>query len=363
MSETNSPRPSRGLVQSLRLACGAVAGTLLAGCYVLQAARGQAAILVKREPIERVVARDRTPATVRARLEQVVGIREFASRELGLPRNRSYTTYADVGRPFVVWNVFAAPEFSVEAKRWCFPIAGCVPYRGYFKRQSAHRFAGRLRRQGFDVHVGGVAAYSTLGHFADPVLSTMIRFDDVELASIIFHELAHQRVYAAGDSSFNEAFATAVEEEGVRRWLLAAGRGAELEQFNARRQHLVVVNDELMRTRTTLRGIYALSGAIAANIAAVRAEKVQILLALVDRLRQLSSEWNDGIDYGGWFGDGLNNARLIAVATYFDCVPGFEKMLAGQGGNLPAFYDAVAALAKRPPAERRAGLCKSASET
>jgi predicted aminopeptidase len=360
MSEMNSPSPrtGHGLVQSLRLAFGAVAGTLLAGCYVMQAARGQAAILMKREPIERVVARARTPVPVRSRLEQVVGIREFAARELGLPRNRSYTTYTDVGRPYVVWNVFAAPEFSVEPRRWCFPIAGCVPYRGYFAHKSASKFAERQRLRGFDVHVGGVAAYSTLGHFADPVLSTMMRFDDVELASIIFHELAHQKVYARDDSSFNEAFATAVEEEGVRRWLLAAGRGAELERFNARRQHLVAVNDEVMRTRTSLRGIYA-QPAIPANIASLRAEKAQALGALVARLQRLSKDWDDGIDYGDWFGNGLNNARLVAVATYFDCVPGFERLLGEQDGNLPAFYGAVAALARRPATERRAALCKA----
>ena len=365
MTATNflSPRTDRGLVQSLRLAFGAVVGTLLAGCYVLQAARGQATILVKREPIERVIARARTPAPVRTRLEQVIGIREFASRELGLPRNRSYTTYSDVGRPFVVWNVFAAPEFSVEPKRWCFPIAGCVPYRGYFAQKSARRFAERLRLQGFDVHVGGVAAYSTLGHFADPVLSTMIGLDDVQLAGIIFHELAHQRVYAPDDSSFNEAFATAVEEEGVRRWLLAAARSAELDQFSERRRHLVAVNDELMRTRATLRGIYARSVVTPANIAAMRAEKAQALAVPGARLLELSKEWNDGIDYSAWFGGGFNNARLTAVATYFACVPGFARLLAGAGGDLPAFYATVTTLAKRPAAERRAALCKTGSDS
>ena len=343
----------RGPLHALRLASGAAVGLLLAGCYVLQAARGQAAILAKREPIERVVARERTPAPVRARLIEATGIREFATRELGLPRNRSYTTYADVGRPYVVWNVFAAPEFSVEPKRWCFPIAGCVPYRGYFSEKAARRFAARLRARGYDVHVGGVAAYSTLGHFADPVLSTMIRFDDVELASVIFHELAHQRVYLPGDSAFNEAFATAVEQEGVRRWLLAAHRPEDLATFATRRQHLVAVNAELARARERLRGLYS----TVRDPLAARAAKQAEFSALGTRLAELSGEWHDGIDYRAWLAQDLNNARLASVATYFDCVPGFERLLAASGGDLPAFYERVRELARRPAAERRAALC------
>jgi predicted aminopeptidase len=347
----------RGLSRVLRLACGAVVGTTLAGCYVLQAARGQAAILAKREPIDRVVARERTPPVVRTRLEQVIGIREFASRELDLPRNPSYTTYTDVGRPYVVWNVFAAPEFSIEPLRWCFPIAGCVPYRGYFAEKSARRFADRLRHRGFDVYVGGVAAYSTLGHFSDPVLSTMIRFDDVELASIIFHELAHQRLYIPGDSSFNEAFATAVEQEGVRRWLLAANRPTELERFAARRHHLIAVNGELARTRAQLQSSYAQPGAVLRNADATRVAKSDALASLTTRLAALSAGWRDGIDYAAWFSGDLNNARLASIATYIDCVPGFERLLAASGGDLTVFYDRVRALGDRPAEERRAVLC------
>src|SRR5258705_4764919 len=251
LPETAPPRPANrrpqrtseaGWMRRVRWLSGAVVSLALAGCYVLQAARGQAAILIKREPIDRVVARTKTAADVRARLEQALVIREYASRELGLPRNRSYTTYADIGRPYVVWNVFAAPEFSVEPMLWCFPIAGCVPYRGYFSESAAQRSAHRLRHQGLDVHLGGATAYSTLGHFADPVLSTMIRFDDVNLAGVIFHELAPQRVYVPGDSSFNEAFATAVEQEGLKRWLISLDRRADLERYVQRQRHFIAVN-------------------------------------------------------------------------------------------------------------------------
>ena len=181
-----------------------------AGCYLLQSVQGQLALMSKREPINRVIDKPSTPPALRAQLETIAAIRDFASRELGLPDNGSYRSYADLGRPYVVWNVVAAPEFSVDAKQWCYPIVGCVAYRGYFVERKARRFAQALRGRGFDVTVGGVAAYSTLGHFNDPVLNTMMGWNDVELAAIIFHELTHQLLYVPNDSSFNEALATTI---------------------------------------------------------------------------------------------------------------------------------------------------------
>ena len=163
----------------------------------------------------------------------MTSIRDFASHELALPDNGSYRSYADVGRPYVVWNVVAAPEFSVEPKRWCYPVVGCVAYRGYFVEDRARRFAAGLPAKGFDVMVGGVAAYSTLGHFDDPILNTMMGWNDVELAAIIFHELTHQLLYVPNDASFNEALATTVEDEGVRRWLKQQGRDQDLARSPA----------------------------------------------------------------------------------------------------------------------------------
>jgi predicted aminopeptidase len=188
-----------------------IASLSASGCYLLQAASGQMELTSKRRPIEKVLADASTPQELRTRLEYVSAARTFASAELGLPDNQSYRSYADLGRPYVVWNVFATEEFSVQPRRWCFPIAGCVVYRGYFAEQSAQSYARRLRLRGLDTAVGGVAAYSTLGHFKDPVLNTMMHWSDVQLASTLFHELAHQVVYVAGDSEFNEAFATVVE--------------------------------------------------------------------------------------------------------------------------------------------------------
>jgi predicted aminopeptidase len=226
------------------------------GCYLLQSAQGQLSLMSKREPIARVIDQPSTPPALRAQLEAVASIRDFASRELGLPDNGSYRSYADVGRRYVVWNVVAAPEFSVDAKEWCYPIVGCVAYRGYFVEARARRFAARMRAKGFDVTVGGVAAYSTLGHFNDPVLNTMMGWNDVELASIIFHELTHQLLYVPNDSSFNEALATTVEAEGVRRWLRAQGRDADLAKHLVQRDHYAKVVDLLTATRAELRTVY-----------------------------------------------------------------------------------------------------------
>jgi predicted aminopeptidase len=238
----------------------ALAAPLCSGCYLLQSVQGQLALMSKREPISRVLDKASTPPALRTQLEAVRTIRDFASRELGLPDNGSYRSYADLGRPYVVWNVVAAAEFSVDAKEWCYPIVGCVAYRGYFKERQAQRFADGLRGQEFDVTVGGVAAYSTLGHFNDPVLNTMMGWNDVELASIIFHELTHQLLYVPNDSSFNEALATMVEEEGVRRWLRSQGRDADLAAHLVQQEHYLKVIDLLSATRAELRLIYA-SGA------------------------------------------------------------------------------------------------------
>src|SRR6185295_11481548 len=190
------------LYRIARLLTIAAALLPLTGCYLMQAAGGQMEIASKREPIAEVLADSTTPPKLRTRLEYVAAARDFASVELGLPDNASYRSYADVGRPYVVWNVFATAEFSVEPKRWCFPIAGCVVYRGYFSEAGAENYARRLRFRGNDVEVGGVAAYSTLGHFRDPLLNTMMSWSDAQIAATLFHELAHQLVYVPGDSAF-----------------------------------------------------------------------------------------------------------------------------------------------------------------
>jgi predicted aminopeptidase len=323
------------------------------GCYLLQSAQGQLALMSKREPITRVIGQPSTPPALRAQLEAVADIRDFASRELGLPDNGSYRSYADVGRRYVVWNVVAAPEFSVDAKEWCYPIVGCVAYRGYFVEARARRFGARLRGEGLDVMVGGVAAYSTLGHFNDPVLNTMMGWNDVELAGIIFHELTHQLLYVPNDSSFNEALATTVEEEGVRRWLHARGRDADLAAHLVQQDHYAKVIELLTATRADLRAVYA-SG-LSPDLE--REKKRAAFAALRSSFALLKAGWGGHAPFESWFGEDLNNAHLASIATYFNCVPGFQRELEAVGGDLTAFYSRVRELAKLDQERRDAAVC------
>jgi predicted aminopeptidase len=333
----------------------AACAACVSGCYELQAAIGQADLMLKRQPISRVVANPATPAALRAQLQEVRAIRDFATRELRLPDNGSYRSYADVGRPYVVWNVFAAPEFSVQPKEWCYPIVGCVAYRGYFKERRAQALAARLREQGFDVAIGGVAAYSTLGHFDDPVLNTMMEWSDTELAAIIFHELTHQLLYVADDASFNEALATVVEDEGVRRWLLSQGREGDLAAFLEEQRRYRRVTDLAIETRTKLAALYA-SGL---DPATMRVRKRETFAAARAEYLDLKKEWGERAPFSHWFDREINNADLVSIATYESCVPGFERELAAVGGDLKQFFARVRELARLPQSERDARVCVS----
>jgi predicted aminopeptidase len=336
----------------------ALIAVLSGGCYLLQSAQGQLSLMSKREPISAVIDKPGTPAALRAQLEAVTAIRDFASHDLYLPDNGSYRAYADVGRPYVVWNVVAAPEFSVDPKLWCYPIVGCVAYRGYFVEANARRFAAGLHAEGLDVVVGGVAAYSTLGHFDDPILNTMMEWDDIELAAIIFHELTHQLLYVPNDASFNEAFATTVEEEGVRRWLERHGRTHELANHLVEQQHYRTVIDLLIATRTQLRAVYA-SGA---PVAAMRDEKRETLAAMRQSYAQLKAGWGGHAPFDAWFHEDIDNAHLASISTYFVCVPGFERELAALNGDLRAFYRRVRQLSKLDKQERDTLVCGTAQD-
>jgi predicted aminopeptidase len=331
----------------------ALATVACAGCYLLQSAQGQLALMAKREPISRVMDNPSTLPALRAQLQDVTSIREFASRQLGLPDNGSYRRYADLGRPYVVWNVVAAAEFSVQPRQWCYPVVGCVAYRGYFVESRARRFAARLRAQGLDVAVGGVAAYSTLGHFDDPILSSMMAWNDVELASIIFHELTHQLLYVPGDSSFNEALATTVEEEGVRRWLKARGRELDLKDHLVQQDRYLKVIALLNLTRSRLQVIYASGG----DPQVLREKKRAAFTALGVSYAGLKADWGAHPPFEAWFSESLNNADLASVATYFHCVPGFERELRAVNGDLSAFYRRARELGKLDRKTRDGIVC------
>jgi predicted aminopeptidase len=336
-----------------RLAALLLLAVPLGGCYLAHVAAGQLDLNSRRVPIAQLLDDPDLDPALRERLEYVAAVRHFSIEALGLPDNSSYTSYAELGRSHVVWNVFAAPEFSVEARNWCFPIAGCVSYRGYFREARAQDYAAGLARRGDDVHVTPVAAYSTLGHFEDPVLSSMLRYDDVTLAALLFHELAHQVVYVPGDSEFNEAFATVVEFEGTRRWLEAQGRAAELDTFLLTRERFFLVADLMVATRQQLEALYA-SGQPAAVLRQDKAGAIDGLRADYQRLR---ASWEGGPHMDALFEGEINNARLAAISTYHACVPPLRAELDALGGDLEAFYGLARRLAAAPAEERRQVAC------
>ncbi|HEY7753089.1 MAG TPA: aminopeptidase [Steroidobacteraceae bacterium] len=330
-------RPARLLTLVAAVAC-------LSGCYYVHLAAGQMEMNRRRQPIAALTADAATDEALRRRLAFADQAREFAMTTLGLPDNGSYRTYADLGRKYATWNLFATPEFSVRPRHFCYPVAGCVAYRGYFDEKRAGRAAERLAKRGLDVHVGPSIAYSTLGHFKDPVLNTMLAYTDAELAALIFHELAHQAVYAASDSDFSEAFATVVEHEGVRRFLAASGRDAEVARFLERRGREERLAALMVESRGRLAALYA-DGAPPERM---RREKA----AEFERLRAALAA--QGAPPAG----ALNNARLVAVSTYHRCVPALAGELARLAGDLPAFYGEMRRLADDPAARGR--LCPRA---
>jgi predicted aminopeptidase len=332
------------------------AAVLAAGCaasavdlpYYWQSAMGQVSLMQRARPIDELLGAGELDARLRPKLERVREIRAFASRELGLPDNGSYTRYADLGRPFVVWNVFATPELSMQLKQWCFPVAGCVTYRGYFEREAAEAHAAQLRAQGWEAYVAGVPAYSTLGWFDDPVLNTFVHYPDGELARLIFHELAHQVLYVKGDSAFNESFATAVEEAGVERWLSALDDPAveaAYRRFAQRRQAFVAL---LQRHKAALEAVYAGAGSDDER----RAGKRAVFESLQDEYRALKAGWGGYAGYDRWFAQSLTNAHLASVSTYHALVPGFRRLLAQAGGDLPRFFGLARELAALRADER-----------
>jgi predicted aminopeptidase len=343
------------------LRAGLLVGLIAAlsgGCYLLQSAEGQLSLMSKRQPIAKVIARPDTPPPLRKQLSAVAEIRDFATRTLKLPDNGSYRSYADVKRRYVVWNVVTAPEFSVTPKEWCYPIVGCVAYRGYFVEARAKEFAAAQRASGFDVALGGVAAYSTLGHFDDPILNTMLGWNDVELAAIIFHELTHQLLYVANDASFNEALATTVEEEGVKRWLIAQGRERDLKEHLVEEQRYLAVVNLLNATRAHLKTLYAEP----LPPAAMREAKALEFANLRSEFLRLKEQFGGHAPFEAWFAEDINNAHLASVATYFVCVPGFERELQAVGGDLPAFYRRAKELSKWDRKARDALVCGDAAD-
>jgi len=328
---------------------------LLAGCaqlrYYVQAAHGQYALWSDARPIDDWLGDPNTDPRLKARLEKALLIRRFAVKELGLPNNASYKNYAALSRPFVLWNVVATPELSLRPIQWCFPIAGCVSYRGYYSKADATAYADELSEDGNDVQVGGVPAYSTLGWFSDPLLSTFINYSDAELARMVFHELSHQVVYVQGDTQFNESFATAVEEAGVERWMELYGTPEMRESYvrnNARRQDFLAL---LVKHRQMLADNYASKTSTRHR----RAEKARIFAHLKSDYQKLKESWGGYAGYDRWFAEPLTNAHLSAVGTYHDYLPAFRELMK-QERTFVRFYGAAQKLALLDFAQRQQQL-------
>lgn len=320
------------------------------GCYYMQAANGQWQVLRKREPITELIEDETTPVELAERLQLVQTARQFSIDELALPDNDSYRTYSDIEREYVVWNVFAAPEFSLEPRTWCFPVAGCVSYRGYFSRDAAYRKSARLAKRGYDVAVGGVSAYSTLGKFDDPVLSSMMQWDDIRLVAVLFHELAHQVLYIKGDSAFNESFATAVEEFGVGRWLQSQGKAADIDVYRKRRELRQALMGLVAAARDDLSDYFG---------RAISDDEKRRLKAA--RLKQLSADAEAMLTEAGhqgsrWLSGDLNNARLISMTLYEGRLPAFRRLLRNCHEDIRCFYEKATELSELETSSRNEAL-------
>lgn len=321
--------------------------------YYAQSVNGQMELLSARRPVVEVLEDPDTPQVLGQRLRVARHAREFAVRELGLPDNDSYTTYADLGRPYVVWNVVATPEFSLTPREWCFPVAGCLAYRGYFSHKGAQREAQGLRNEGLDVLVAGVPAYSTLGWFDDPLLNTMMHWEGYEVAGLIFHELAHQQLYVKGDTLFNESFAMLVEQEGMRRWMCSDSGSGRLAvshyphyRLQQRRQQAFI--HLVLQTRERLETLYGQE----MPAADMREEKRKIFARMRMEYARYRESQDDFGGYDEWMAQELNNAGVASVAMYHVWVPALRYLLWKHGGHLGDFYQAAGQLARQSQSQR-----------
>lgn len=326
--------------------------SLLSGCesigFYQQAAFGQIKILINREPIQAIIHSAETDPPLQERLILVESIRAYAEKKLNFPVGKNYATYVDTGRAYVVWNVFAAPEFSLNALEWCFPITGCVSYRGYFQKEKAEKLAGKLKAEGNDVFVGGVAAYSTLGWFSDPVLNTFLNRSESRLAALIFHELAHKILYLPGDSVFNESFATTLENEALRRWLNDKQQPQLYQKVLAEQERRFEFVRLVDSYKGRLRELYAQR----LDDVDKRAGKKQLIQKFREDYDALKLNWHGHADFDNWVRSEINNAKIVTISTYNDLVPAFNRLLEDSGGDLQIFLTRCKELAGMEKAAR-----------
>jgi len=345
------------LIASVAVIVVAVCGCQTVSFY-RQAIGGELHILTHQQPIKQLLADTNTSESLKHKFEVVLEVREFARTNLHLPADDSYLKYVDLHREFAVWNVNAAPPLSLEPKRWWYPFVGRASYRGYFAKDAATKYGQQLKKKGFDVYVSAVDTYSTLGWFHDPVLNTFIVEPDADLAEILFHELSHQRIFISGDTDFNEAFATAVGEEGVRRWLQRDP--AVYQKFMLEREQEGDFVKLILAGRDQLEAVYKDS----TLTDAVKLErKAQIIADMRNKHEQLKAKWGGKSYYNRWFSTEINNAKLNTISAYYTLVPAFSALLKANGGDMERFYSAVEKLGKMPKKQRHAVLKQSLQKT
>ena len=331
---------------------------LLSGCstfsYYNQAISGQSELLEKRVPITDVLTDKKLDINVRRKLQVVQEARVFSVKELGLPDNNSYRDYADLKRPYVMWNVFVTPAFSLKPIEWCYPIVGCIAYRSFFTRTDAQQLKLEMEAKGHDVYLAGIPAYSTLGWFDDPVVNSMMHWEDYDLVGTLFHELAHQKFYIKSDTVFNESLAKTIEQEGLRRWMNYKSQGKLYQKYlldDKREKAFVKI---VLNARSRLERLYNNNQKQVNKLAA----KLDVFRLLRQDYRQLREFWGGYDGYDRWMLSGVNNAKIQSIATYYDYVPAFKRILTEQGGDLSLFYKQVKKITMQTEHERKRMLAK-----
>lgn len=323
----------------------------ISGCstvnYYAQSIQGQFEVIQKRQNIKPLLSSNKLSNSLRNRLETVLELRKFSTDQLGLPNNNSYLSYADLERNYVIWNIFATEEFSLSPIKWCYLIVGCLGYRGYFSETEAKQHAMKLKEQGHDIYLGGVSAYSTLGWFDDPVLSTMLRWSDVQLATVMFHELAHQQLYIKNDTEFNESYAEAVATIGVTKWLEQSTDYKLLSEYIQAQSQEKQFISLVMKYKTVLGELYRSE----TDKKQMLLQKAMVFKQMEDEYKILSRHWKKD-RYAHWFSADLNNAKLAAVVTYQQYTSSFIKVFNKLGRDLERFYSLIKSLSKCKQVER-----------
>lgn len=336
-------------------------GILLAtsGCesgrFYSQAVTGQIGLLLQRQPLQAVIEDKDRPAELREKLRLVEALRTFASQKLSLPIDGTYTSFVDLDRPYVVWNVAVCKEFDLKSKSWWYPVVGRLEHRGYFREKSGRRYAEMMSRRGYDTAVGGVIGYSTLGWFSDPVLSSFLELDEVDLAELIFHELAHQLLFINGDTDFNEAFAVSVAEYGVIQWLREKG-DLKSERLVVERQDAMQVFMALVaQLRLDLSDTYDEGLRLEWDREKRRSKKDATIDAFRTHFKTCLAESPALEPFVNWVEGPINNAKINVLDTYYRLLPAFRERLS-TAGNLNEFYETVRCLGEIPKSLREKAL-------